>query len=144
MVCDKYTHLYVCISIYMYLHVFVYIYTYFFVYSYVCICTHIRVYKHLCVFIRIYTYWYVLPLSYPRRGPPWGDPPQPPSLSICGGCCFDCIQLHIPDSFYLLSSFSVALLKQTCSLLLLAYCFSCNFLASRSTIAQVSTFVVKQ
>ena len=100
MVCDKYTHLYVCISIYMYLHVFVYIYTYFFVYSYVCICTHIRVYKHLCVFIRIYTYWYVLPLSYPRRGPPWGDPPQPPSLSICGGCCFDCIQLHIPDSFY--------------------------------------------
>ena len=54
-------------------------------------------------------------LHYPILGgvPPGGTPPQPPSLSICGGCCVDCIRLRMPPSFYLLSSLSVALLKQT-------------------------------
>ena len=82
-------------------------------------------------------------LRYPiRTGVPLGGPPPPPSLLICGGCCVDCIRLHMPPSFYLLSSLSVALLKQICSLLLLAYCFSGTSVASRSMIAQVSIFVV--
>ena len=81
------------------------------------------------------------PLSYPSGGAPWGDPPSP-NLSICGGSCLDCIRLPMPTLF-LSSSYSVALLKQISSLLLLAYFFSCTFLASRSMIAQVFIFIVK-
>ena len=81
-------------------------------------------------------------VPHPNGGPPWGTPP-PPSLLICGCCCADCIRLRTPPSFYLLPNLSVALLKPTCFLLLLAYCFSGTSVASRSMIAQVSVFVVK-
>ena len=77
------------------------------------------------------------------EGAPGGDPPPATNLYICGGYCLDCIRLRMPPLLFLSSISSVAFLKQTCSLLFLAYCFSCTFLASRSMIAQVFVFVVK-
>ena len=77
------------------------------------------------------------PLSYPRWGP-WGGPPPPP-LNVC----LDCMRLRMSPWLHVLSVSSVALLKQTCSVLLLAYsCFGTS-LASRSMIAQVRVFLIK-
>ena len=78
-------------------------------------------------------------LRYPiLGGAPGGDPPPPP-LNVC----LDCMRLRMSPWLLVLSVSSVALLKQTCSVLLLAYsCFGTS-LASRSMIAQVREFVYK-
>ena len=80
-------------------------------------------------------------LSY--RGPPWGDPPQPIHVLTLPLQLHCCIGFRIIPLLYLLFFSSVTLLGQTCSFLLPACCFSCTFLASRSMIAQVSTFAYK-
>ena len=56
-------HLYVLVRTYIYLYVF------------------IRFFLH--IYMRIYTYPHVPPLSYPNRGPPWGDPPIPQPTHLC-------------------------------------------------------------
>ena len=59
-------------------------------------------------------------LRYPIiGGAPGGDPPPPP-LNVC----LDCMRLRMSPWLLVLSVSSVALLKQPCSILLLAYsCF---------------------